>query len=101
MDERHSLIRAQSCLRNRSRHCARWSTASSASEGARATFPPEIWHETMIVFVDFLVARFFEHSLGHRYRNGIENGDAFLRVHGNKTKDIKVNINEDVARRWI
>lgn len=46
---------------------------------------------TMIVFVDFLVARFFEHSLGHRYRNGIENGDAFLRVHANKTKDIKVN----------
>lgn len=37
----------------------------------------------------------------HRYRNGIENGDALLRVHANKTKDIKVNINEDVARRWI
>lgn len=55
----------------------------------------------MIVFVDFLVARFFEHSLGHRYRNGIENGDASLRVHANKTKDIKVNINEDVARGWI
>lgn len=52
----------------------------------------------MIVFVDFLVARFFEHSLGHRYRNGMENRDALLRVHGNKTKDIKVNINEDVAR---
>lgn len=63
VDERHSLIRAQSCLRNRSRLCARWSIASSTSEGARETFLPEIWYETMIIFVDFHGS--FEHSLGH------------------------------------
>lgn len=35
VDERHSLIQGQSCLRNRCHHCARWSTASFMSEGAR------------------------------------------------------------------
>lgn len=50
VDERHSLIQGQSCLRNRCRHCARWSTASFMSEGARNSASRK-WQDR---FCDFL-----------------------------------------------